>query len=185
MKKIIVLFLLSLLLTGCLGYNELDNLMIINDIYIDKDSILLNEVVASRSDTINKSYKKYKISCKSMNKCFDRFKSFPKKIYLSHLNSIIINPNIDRDDLYSLIKNLSKVKELREDFYIVYSKNSKINNSLLETYLDHNNESITYYDLEKSLFNKDKIYIPLVTYKNKNINTYKYIKIDWRDYEKS
>ena len=185
MKKLIILFLITLLLTGCLGYNELDNLMIINDIYIDKDYMILNEVVADRSDTINKEYKKYKINCKSIDKCFDRFKSFPKKIYLSHLNNIIINTDIDKNDLYKLIKNLNKVKELREDFYIVYSNNSKINNSLLETYLDHHNKSITYYDLERSILNKDKIYIPLVTYKNKNINTYKYIKIDWRDYEKS
>ena len=164
MKKLITLFFISLFLTGCLGYNELDNLMIINDIYINKNYMILNEVIADRDNTINKKYKKYKISCKSIDKCFDRFNSFPKKIYLSHLNNIIISPNIKKDDLYKLIKNFSKVKELREDFYIVYSKSSKINNSLLETYLDNNKKSITYYDLEKSFFNKDKIYITLITY---------------------
>ena len=185
MKKIIILFLIIFLLTGCLGYNELDNLMIINDIYIDKGSMILNEVVADRSDTINKEYKKYKISCKSIDKCFDRFKSFPRKIYLSHLNNIIINTDIDKNDLEQLIKNLNTHKELREDFYIVYSSNNKINNSILEKYLRHDSKSITYYDLEKSILNKSILSIPVVTYKNNNINTNKYIKIDWRDYEKS
>ncbi len=179
MKKFIIIFFISLTLTGCLGYNELDNLMIINDIYINKDSFILNEVSAVHGDTINKHYKKYKISCKSINKCFDNFHKFPRKIYLSHLNNIVLDTSLKKDDIYKLIKNLNKVKELREDFYIVYSNNNKINNSILQTYLKHNSKSITYYDLEKSLLNKSKIYIPVVSYKNNNITTKKYIKIDW------
>ena len=185
MKKLIILFFISFLLTGCLGYNELDNLMIINDIYISKNYMILNEVVASKSNTITKDYKKYKITCNSIDKCFKRFKSFPRKVYLSHINNIILDKSIKKRDLYKITQNLNKIKELREDFYIVYSSNNKINNSILEKYLRHDSKSITYYDLEKSILNKSILSIPVVTYKNNNINTNKYIKIDWREYEKS
>ena len=54
MKKIFTIFIITLFLTGCLGYRELDNLMIINNFYISKSKnefrFILNEVSASNSD---------------------------------------------------------------------------------------------------------------------------------------
>ncbi len=188
MKKIFTIFIITLFLTGCLGYRELDNLMIINNFYISKSKnefrFILNEVSASNSDNgIEKKYSKSIINCNSINNCFTKFKRFPKSIYLSHLENIIIDYSVNKKELETLINKLNKFKELREDFYIVFidNDNSKIlNSSSLQTFLNHNKHSITFYDLNKAYINKNKISIPIIYNDKENFKIKKYKKINWR-----
>ena len=159
MKKLLILVLISIFITGCLGYNELDNLMIINDIYISKSNnnfkFYLNEISASRSDVeVSKNYKEHVINCSNINSCFKKFDKFPKKVYLSHLKNIMLDYSFTNKELEDLIKNFNKVKELREDFFVVFidhnNYSKKFNNSSLQMFLNHHEKSITFYDLKKS-----------------------------------
>ena len=188
MKKIFIIFIISFFLTGCLGYKELDNLMIINNIYIGKSKsefrFILNEVSASNSDNgITKKYSKSIINCNSVNNCFKKFNRFPKEIYLSHLKNIIIDYSLSKKDIESLIKKLDTFKELREDFFIVFinDNNSKIiSSSSLQTFLNQNKNSITFYELKKAYINKNKISIPIVYNDSENFKIKKYKNINWR-----
>ncbi len=188
MKKLIIISCLIFFLTGCLGYKELDNLMIINNIYIGKSKsefrFILNEVNASNSDNgISKKYSKSIINCNSIDNCFKKFNRFPKDIYLSHLENIIIDYSVSKKDMESLIKKLDTFKELREDFYIVFinDNNSKIlSSSSLQTFLNHSKNTITFYDLKKSYINKEKVFIPIIYNDKENFDIKKYKTIDWR-----
>lgn len=186
MKKLILIPFLLILLTGCFGYNELDNLMIINNIYIEKNTnykMILNEVKANHEDIeIIKDYNKITLTCTKLNNCFKKFNNLSKKIYLSHIENLTLGKNINKKDIVYLIKKLSKFKELREDFFIISTKDKKIlKANYLQTYLRNHKKSITFYDLKKSYINKEKIKIPILEIKEDNIKIKKYVPIDWRN----
>ncbi len=186
MKKLIIIPLILILVTGCFGYNELDNLMIINNIYIEKNDnfkLTINEVKANHEDTeVIKDYNKITLSCQKLNNCFQKFKNLPKKIYLSHLENLIFTNKITQQDITYLIKKLSKFKELREDFYVIYTNNNKIlKNNSLQTYLKTHKKTITFYELKKAYINKEKINIPIIKVKDDNIKIKNYKSIDWRN----
>ena len=189
MKKIIIIFILPLLLTGCFGYNDLNNLMIINNFPLTKKNnyiLTLNEITETKQDlNTKKEYKKINITCKNITKCFNKFKTLPKKVYLSHLESIFLTNNLTKKDLEELIFALNKHKELREDFYIMFiEKDTKVNN-ILKTYLNHNTKKITFYKLKKSYINKEKIKIPIIRKTKNTIKIINYKIINWRNYEKN
>ncbi len=193
MKKIMIIFMLCLMTTSCLGYNDLNNLMIINNFYLSKNNnytLILNEITEQKEQLdISKKYKKTTISCKTIKTCFNSFKNLPRKVYLSHLDNILLDKNLTADDLVKLIKILNNYKELREDFYIVYlnNKNYKdiINNKSLQTYLKNKSKTITFYDLKKSYITKSKIKIPIIKKTINEVKIIDYKLIDWREYEKN
>lgn len=106
--KVIIILLISITLTGCVSYSELNELGIIDMILIDKKDdqyiVTINMLTPTEDDLEQK--KTYSATNKSLDQCLnDLYLSTTKKIAFSHLELMAFTPNIQRDD-YDKIINL-------------------------------------------------------------------------------
>ncbi|MBQ7136845.1 MAG: hypothetical protein IJO43_02570 [Bacilli bacterium] len=106
--KFILIFLLSLFMTGCVSYSDLNELGIIDMVAIDKIDneyvVSINMLLPNENDLENK--KIYTSKNSSLNECLnDLYLSTTKKISFSHLELLILTPNLVKND-YDEIINL-------------------------------------------------------------------------------
>ena len=181
MKKILLIIPILLLLTGCNSYIELNNLGIINKIgiehqnnyklyasiidYIDKENTIPKEIIVIvEGNTIEELITNLSIS-------------FNKKIYMSHLDLLIINDSIKNHELKELINYFINNNETREDFLIVTTNDIKsliANSSFQEINnlinINKNETSIsiytTMYDLTNKYLLNEPIYLSNIKYDN-------------------
>lgn len=175
MKKLIILFSLLFLVTGCMGYHELNELRIINNIYLKKTTAYettFNEVLPKKDDfTYSKKYLKHYYSNKSLNKIFNK----DKKMYFSHLKYIVINTNFTKQDLIKLVNILKKKLELRENFYIFISNNYlSLKDTDIFKELLNNKKILNFYNIKKKINNKEKVTLPIVKISNNVLKIIKY-----------
>ena len=188
MKNIFILIIIFLF-TGCNSYIELNDLKIINAIGIEKNKenytfyiSLVNEleIESDKSTTIKT------LTANSIQEMLDKLSlSLSKKIYLAHLDLLVINEDIKSNDLKHLIEFFVNNHETREDFLVVSSKvpkeiltNSKfkeINDLVL---INENTTSkaiyTTMYDVINNFYLHDKIYLSNIEYDNSlNLNGFK------------
>lgn len=178
MKKILIILLLFLL-TGCTKYNDLNDLAIIKSIGIsfDNEYTLYAEIIDDiDKDNIPKT-KIINTKNKEIEKTFDNIKLLVnKEIYLSHIDLIILDPNLKDDNYQEIINYFLKNKEFRNDFLVVFSneienvlKNSKYDE--IEELIKTNKESkdvinITFEQVIKDYLDKQKFKASLINYKN-------------------
>lgn len=178
MKKILIILLLFLL-TGCTKYNDLNDLAIIKSIGIsfDNEYTLYAEIIDDiDKDNIPKT-KVINTKNKKIEKTFDNIKLLVnKEIYLSHIDLIILDPNLKDDNYQEIINYFLKNKEFRNDFLVVFSneienvlKNSKYDE--IEELIKTNKESkdvinITFEQVIKDYLDKQKFKASLINYKN-------------------
>ena len=98
MKKILILILLFML-TGCSSYIELNDLAIINTLGLEKvnDNYKLYASIVNIKDeeALEPEIETYEIEGNSLNQIVDNLSlTLNKKIYMSHLNLLIINDTI-------------------------------------------------------------------------------------------
>lgn len=184
MKKILLLFII-LFLTGCNSYVELNNLGVINSIAIEKNNNykLYASIIIEVAENGNPKTKIYEIEGKNIIESFDNLSiSLNKKIYLSHLDLLIINDSIKDNELLEIINYFLNNNETREDFLIITSndlkkilENTKWQeiNDLIRINHTETSKSIytTMYDLMNNYFKKSPIYLTNIKYdQNININ---------------
>jgi hypothetical protein len=170
MKKFILLFSL-LFLTGCTDYTELENLGITSSLFIKyngeyeiraeiyKDDNM--DYVTSNGSTISEAI--YNFSFNSKN-----------NIYLSHLNAVIIDEDVDIKELiYYFLRNPS----CNTNFYLVISNENEIylnkedNIGLQIKNICKRLKYYNFFELTKVFLNSNKdIVIPVMDSDN-NINT--------------
>ena len=124
MKKIILILFLFFV-TGCNSYTELNDLGIIEKIAIEyKDSkYRLHASIINKLDN-DTNIKNYQIIASNIPDLFDNLSLFlNKKIYLSHLNLLIINDSINTNNLKELINFFLNNNDTREDFLVVTTNN--------------------------------------------------------------
>ena len=124
MKKIILLPLILLLLTGCIKYQELNNMAIITTIGIDKKDniyqVTLKETIPKKEENkVSSEYKYYKGQGNTIKKAIkDASNNSSKDIYLKQVqNFLITNPKYCKEIPKSFknkivlfqVKNLDKV----------------------------------------------------------------------------
>ena len=138
MKKtklvIFILFigLILIVITGC-SNNEINNIMIIDSIGIDKDN---DKYLMSFNTYIgNDKYKVITIKVDSLDKSFeDIYLQANKKIYLSHLNLLFLSSNLDNLDITNIINTFNNKSDLRGSFQVImvddYNKDILKENSL-------------------------------------------------------
>lgn len=179
MKKYILL-LIIIFLTGCTSYVELNNLAIINIIGIEKinDDYNLTISLIDKIDNLKPTMKTISIKDSNLNKAFIKLNSLlDKKIYLSHLNVLVINDSIKDKELNEVINFFLNNQESREDFLVTYSNNindvlekSKFQeiNNLIQINYQETSEVIytTMYDLIKNYYNNNKFYLTNIDYKD-------------------
>ncbi len=174
MKKLLLL-IMFFLLTGC-KYTELNDLAIIKNsgikycnnyiLYtmiideVNKDNIPKTKIIETNGNDINEAFVNLR-------------NTINKEIYLSHIDLIILDKNLNKKDYQNIIDYFLNHQELRNDFLTVIS--SDIKNLLNNTKYDEIEELITNKDniiklsfeelIQKYLDNKD-IILPEIVYDN-------------------
>lgn len=156
MKKIIILFITCLLLTGCYNYHELETIGITSSIlfdYVDNEYNLTIEIidedkpvtVEGKGSTISEALER-------------ALRSSGKLLSYYQLNTIILTKNVNiQEILFYLIRN----PQVNNEFYVVLSETTDIFNEEEDTGkkisdILKRNKSLTFFELSKTLVD-DKI----------------------------
>ena len=149
MKKIILLILPLLLLTGCYNYRELNELAIATAIEVDKidnNYHLLVQVANPKNQNDATSanqpqFVTYESTGKTIQEAFRNIvKESSKKIYGMHIQLLILTENIAKEDLTSMLDFFFRNTEIRKEFYVIVDT-TKTDNKLLKVLTPINNLS--------------------------------------------
>lgn len=185
MKKIIIPILVLLLLTGYTPYVEVNDLVIVDMLgleKVDNDYILtINTVYEEKDNNATKSiYKDYVFKGKSLGKVFLEAKKInTKKAYYGHLKLVVFQSKLLDKELINYFQ-----KEFKEMNYLIIGTDSRINN-LFKKYNSSskiikavNKEKIsnadihlaTFEDYLKDIVNKKRTStLPVVSLNNNNL----------------
>lgn len=181
MKKLFLIFIL--ILTGCNNYNDIKNLAIINEIAIDYNKQYIIQIKVLSNDQENKD-QIYKETCISINECFNNLNNkLSKKIYLTHLELLIISDSINQNQFKEIINFFLQEQSSRNNFAIIGINN--INNNILRVnskdiinMLDLSINSngivkkINFEEIIKDILNFNLSYIPYIDSSKKEIIGY-------------
>ncbi len=186
MKKIILIILILFLITGCSSYIELNDLAIIDIIAIQKNNnnykLSISYIEEIDKDSLTPKTKIIEKESSNIFLAFDQLKlNINKKIYLSHLNMLIIDNSIKTKEIDEIINYFLNNQDSREDFLVIYSdeiknimQNSKFQeiNDLVKINYQETSKVIytTMYDLIKNYYNNKSFYLTKVNY-DQNIFT--------------
>ena len=145
MKKYIIL-ILFILLGGCYNYQELNELAIINAIGIDKIEdeyiISLQVVNTEKIDLSNGEEEKfvvYKGKGKTIQEALnDIATSISKNIYLNSIQVLIINEDISKEGIHSILDLFFRKPNINKHFFVLLSKNTTSENILKNISLNSN-----------------------------------------------
>lgn len=184
MKKIIIPILVLLLLTGYTPYVEVNDLVIVDMLgleKVDNDYILtINTVYEEKDNNATKSiYKDYVFKGKSLGKVFLEAKKInTKKAYYGHLKLVVFQSKLLDKEIISYFQ-----KEFKEMNYLIIETDSRINdlfkkyNSSSKIIKAVNKEKIsnadiylaTFEDYLKDIVNKKRTStLPVVSLNNNN-----------------
>lgn len=185
MKKIIIPILVLLLLTGYTPYVEVNDLVIVDMLgleKVDNDYILtINTVYEEKDNNATKSiYKDYVFKGKSLGKVFLEAKKInTKKAYYGHLKLVVFQSKLLDKELINYFQ-----KEFKEMNYLIIGTDSRINdlfkkyNSSSKIIKAVNKEKIsnadihlaTFEDYLKDIVNKKRTStLPVVSLNNNNL----------------
>lgn len=178
MKKIFLL-LIILLLTGCTKYNDLNELAIIKSIGISHSDkyTLYAEIIEEIDKDNNPKMKVIETESDKIEDLFNNIKLLVnKEIFFAHIDLILLDFNLEKDDFQDLINYFLKHNEFRNDFLCVLSKDIKmvLENSKydeIEELITTNKESkniikISFEEIIKDILDKSEFSLSEVTYKD-------------------
>lgn len=136
MKKIILLFLCTFLLTGCFNYTELNKMAIVSSVGIDKKGenyeVTVQIMNAKESDETEGSqvsvytekgktilYALRKISLKS-----------PRKLNGSHLGKLVLSKEVASENILDILDIFERISNVKDDFNIVIVDNISAKDSV-------------------------------------------------------
>ena len=166
MKKILLIIIFLILITGC--SNDINEEIIVTSMYLDEDLTLLY-IIPNEKDSYLES-----ISSTGTNydEMFETIKNkATQKLYLEHMNTIVVNYNISYKKLISFLKKLP----IQDNTSIILANNIK---KIIEEYivlapfttpnvtLESKKIKTTTYKILKE--NKNT-YLPLITYQDGTI----------------
>lgn len=129
MKKIFLLLIFIFLLTGCNSYTELNDLSIVNTLGIDYQDNKYNLVLSTiERDKDNDSINVYSSNKKSLNRALnDIYLTSNKKLYLSHIDLLILTPNSINNKLNEILNNFLKDNQYRNNFQVIIMNSDDLN----------------------------------------------------------
>lgn len=197
MKKIIILLILLLGLTGCSNYHELNDLAIVSAIGIEKEEEkykvtleVYKEVKESNSGSASKESQSLEGTGKTIDEAINNSSFMSEQLlYFSHIQAIIIDSDFAKDGISSVMDYLSRNTELSFVSYIVVSEDKKPSEILSKKEIkteiigdaiysifnttDQNNSAFVYnkyYQFVEEYINKNQdVYAPLIKVKDKKI----------------
>jgi len=131
MKLKIILIIILFTLTGCYDYNELNELAIANGISIDyKNNEYIVSILISNShkntssnDENQATTSLFQGTGKNLNDAITNLElTLPKKLYLGHINIIIISEEYAKKGIYDLFDYFSRNPELLKKMYLAITK---------------------------------------------------------------
>ncbi len=164
MKKIILILITLLFISGCSDYTELNNLAIISGISIDYDNDnnkykvafeVLN--VKSTDEEVTTKEKTYiaKGSGKSITDAFyNTSKELAKSPYTHHLKVIIIGEEVAKDKLKDITDFLLRDNSIRNIFYLVVANGDKAVDILSS---NNKNNPVVSNAIKELIDNKDYV----------------------------
>lgn len=188
MKKLLLLLPLVFFLTGCYNYRELNDLIIVSGVSINKEDDLYHitvEVVNPKQQQDTSSGNEpdfiiYKSTGTSLQETFRSVvKEAPKKLYLAQMDILIIDEQVAKEDLKGMLEFFARDPETRSEFYVLIGKNTKTleittalenisSKKILESlksnsdYLGTTN-LVTYHDLINNFLNSNiEIILPTI-----------------------
>lgn len=187
--KLLVIIILPFLLTGCITYTELNELEVVQTLAIDYQNeeyhLAINIVEKNENETITKYQKS---TGKTIEEAVTNIKMKEnKKLYIAHLNLLLITPSIIEKKLDETINYFIAQKESRNDFQIALTNDI----SLLENEDSKNlskkikimesdtgiTKSIILEDFLKNLLEENACFLPyLKQEETSKINGIAYIK---------
>lgn len=197
MKKIIILLILLFNVTACSNYHELNDLAIVSAMGIEKEDNkykvtleVYKEVKESNSGSASKESQDISGTGKSIDEAINNSSFASEKLlYFSHIQAIIIDSDLAKEGIQSIMDYLSRNTELSFVSYIVVSDDKKpseilskkeINNeiigdaisSILNTTSQNNSAFVynKYFEFLEQYINKNQdVYAPLIKVKDKQI----------------
>ena len=142
MKKftiIIITFIITITLTGCGGYEELNNLSIVTAVAFDKtdDVYELSFLIANspKAQTSSKEGEAKTTVYTGKGKTIaeaskDIEQIVPKQIYLGHINVVVISEDIAEDGFLKIADWLLRNPQTRKKFYLLQAKDVSAKNIL-------------------------------------------------------
>lgn len=192
MKKIITILISILFLTtGCISYTELNDIGIVNAIGINKINnkyeITINMLIPE-DDNLEQT-KQFKTTSTNLEEAINNLYSKSlRKIYLSHLDLLILSNNLEKKDYDNIINLFFNRNDSRNTFNTIIIKNYnernifKIKPDNINSLLKVNSEEnglikIKQFDeIVKDILEKNISYIPIIELKQEpNILGYKTI----------
>ncbi len=189
MKKIILLFSLIFIFTGCSSYTELNELNIVDTLgidYVDNKYYLFMNVVdgSLENDEIEEKFITYQTNGDTLEECFHEiYLQSPKRLYLSHIDLLILTDDAINNKFKDIINNFLKNNEYRNNFSVVLLKDIDLDafmkkqipaknvNNLIKT--NHKETGITkQQDLEsmmKELLIDNNTYLPTIQFINDEV----------------
>lgn len=172
MKKIIILFILILSLTGCKDYVEINDLAILTGIVIDyKDNMyeVTAQLIVNDKDS---NIEVFKTKSNSINEAIAELSKLSnKELFISHLKVLIVTDTVIKENIdfkdYFLRSSKSKM-----NFY-VYVIDNEISDKVLNVYKENDGSSIY---LEKMMKFNQNIFSSSTPLKFSNYAYYIYEK---------
>lgn len=142
MKKlglILTLFLITLCISGCYNYHELENLAIVTGMSIDKqdEEYTIGVLVANskKQEASSKEGESQTIVYEGKgNSVMEAFYNIdlesPKQLYIGHLAIVLIDENIAKNEIEKISDILIRSPESRKNFYVAVAKDAKASDIL-------------------------------------------------------
>lgn len=180
-------------LQGCSNYSEINNVMIVDGIGIDKVGDKYQ--VSFNTYIGNEEYQVHDVLVNNIDEAFNNvYLTINKKVYLSHLNILLFSSSLSNKDILNIINTFNNRSELRGSFLVAIVKNytpnifknknlvSLIENNYKESGVvvpaTFNNLIFDYHELEIS-------YIPVINNDDFEISGMHSIFTEYRCYNKN
>ncbi len=126
MKKILLIITIFLL-TGCRDYRELSDMAMVSNVSIDKEldqfKIIVQVLDSTQKNSDNKSSPSvilYDSTGKTLHEAFRNITlESPKKLYIGHVDTIIIGENIAKVGINDFIDFILRDAEMEKDFNLI------------------------------------------------------------------
>ena len=136
MKKILILLLPLLLLSGCYNYQEMNDLGIITATEIDKENDeykitvqVVNPKKHSDASSANQpAFVTYTSTGKTIHEAYrNLIQKTSRKIYGMHMQVLIIKDNLAKENLSEMLDFYFRNIEIRKEFYVLIDTAENIN----------------------------------------------------------
>ena len=175
MKKILIIIIL-VFVTGCVNYVELADIEVIKNLAIDYEDKMYKIAVTTVSKDKEKEYKVKKAQGNTLNNAIQNLKMKEnKKIYIAHLNLLLLTEDVVESNLDDVIKFFLNNSESRNDFDIAITesldvlddaKDIKNGIKIVEEDLA-TTKSILFEEFLSDILDENPTYLPLVLTNNK------------------